>query len=159
MKGGNVKEFIDKTTYEECAVLYKGIKYFFTVLFSIKIKMFTLIKSTFGITKETMSLQFLIKTLRLSKNVQKLHKMKKSLMVKVFGKLKVKWNGSSGSIITELISLIFIKAQRRGFSSPLFCISLAFVMHFFFLAKVFHCRTMKYFYGREVDNGFDQKQA
>lgn len=29
MKGGNVKEFIDKTTYEECAVLYKGIKYFF----------------------------------------------------------------------------------------------------------------------------------
>lgn len=29
MKGGNVNEFIDKTTYEECAVIYKGIKYFF----------------------------------------------------------------------------------------------------------------------------------
>ncbi len=29
MKGGNVNKFIDQTTYEECAVLYKGIKYFF----------------------------------------------------------------------------------------------------------------------------------
>lgn len=29
MKGGNVNEFIDRTTYEECAVIYKGIKYFF----------------------------------------------------------------------------------------------------------------------------------
>lgn len=29
MKGGNVGEFIDQTTYEECAVVYKGVKYFF----------------------------------------------------------------------------------------------------------------------------------
>lgn len=29
MKGGNVNKFIDQTTYEECAVMYKGIKYFF----------------------------------------------------------------------------------------------------------------------------------
>ena len=29
MKGGNVNEFIDQTTYQECAVIYKGIKYFF----------------------------------------------------------------------------------------------------------------------------------
>ena len=29
MKGGNVSEFIDKTTYEECAVMYNGVKYFF----------------------------------------------------------------------------------------------------------------------------------
>lgn len=29
MKGGNVNKFIDQTTYEECAVLYKGIKYFY----------------------------------------------------------------------------------------------------------------------------------
>ena len=29
MKGGNVNKFIDQTTYEECAVLYKGTKYFF----------------------------------------------------------------------------------------------------------------------------------
>jgi hypothetical protein len=29
MLGGNVNEFIDHTTYEECAVMYKGEKYFF----------------------------------------------------------------------------------------------------------------------------------
>lgn len=29
MKGGSVSDFIDHTTYEECAVLYHGIKYFF----------------------------------------------------------------------------------------------------------------------------------
>ena len=29
MKGGNVKKFIDQTTYEECAIIYKGVKYFF----------------------------------------------------------------------------------------------------------------------------------
>lgn len=29
MKGGHVNAFIDQTTYEECAVTYKGIKYFF----------------------------------------------------------------------------------------------------------------------------------
>ena len=29
MKGGNVNKFIDQTTFEECAVIYKGIKYFF----------------------------------------------------------------------------------------------------------------------------------
>lgn len=29
MQGGNVNEFVDHTTYEECAVIYKGKKYFF----------------------------------------------------------------------------------------------------------------------------------
>lgn len=29
MKGGNVSDFVDHTTYEECAVRYKGVKYFF----------------------------------------------------------------------------------------------------------------------------------
>ena len=29
MKGGNVDKFIDQSTYEECAVIYKGVKYFF----------------------------------------------------------------------------------------------------------------------------------
>ena len=29
MKGGNVNTFIDHTTFEECAALYKGVKYFF----------------------------------------------------------------------------------------------------------------------------------
>lgn len=29
MKNGNVDEFIDHTTYEECAVMYRGTKYFF----------------------------------------------------------------------------------------------------------------------------------
>ena len=29
MKGGNVNDFIDHTTFEECAVIYKGEKYFF----------------------------------------------------------------------------------------------------------------------------------
>ena len=29
MKNGNVSEFIDQTTYEECAVMYMGAKYFF----------------------------------------------------------------------------------------------------------------------------------
>ena len=29
MKGGNVYKFIDQTTFEECAVIYNGVKYFF----------------------------------------------------------------------------------------------------------------------------------
>ena len=29
MKGGNVNDFIDHTTFEDCAVIYKGEKYFF----------------------------------------------------------------------------------------------------------------------------------
>lgn len=29
MKGGNVNRFIEQTTYEECAVIFKGTKYFF----------------------------------------------------------------------------------------------------------------------------------
>ena len=29
MINGDVHEFLDRTTYEECAVLYKGVKYFF----------------------------------------------------------------------------------------------------------------------------------
>ena len=29
MIDGKTTDFIEKTTYEECAVLYKGIKYFF----------------------------------------------------------------------------------------------------------------------------------
>lgn len=29
MKGGNINEFIDHTTYEECAIKYKEEKYFF----------------------------------------------------------------------------------------------------------------------------------
>ncbi len=29
MKYGNVNDFVDHTTYEECAVMYHGIKYFF----------------------------------------------------------------------------------------------------------------------------------
>lgn len=29
MKDGNVYKFIDKTTFEECAVIYNGKKYFF----------------------------------------------------------------------------------------------------------------------------------
>ena len=29
MKGGNVNDFIDHTTFEECAVIYRGEKYFF----------------------------------------------------------------------------------------------------------------------------------
>lgn len=29
MRGGNVYEFIDHTTFEECAVIYRGVKYFF----------------------------------------------------------------------------------------------------------------------------------
>ena len=29
MIGGKTTDFIEKTTYEECSVLYKGIKYFF----------------------------------------------------------------------------------------------------------------------------------
>lgn len=29
MKNADVNEFIDHTTYEECAVLYNGVKYFF----------------------------------------------------------------------------------------------------------------------------------
>ncbi len=29
MKGGNVYKFIDQTTFEKCAVIYKGVKYFF----------------------------------------------------------------------------------------------------------------------------------
>ena len=29
MRGGNVSDFVDHTTYEECAVRYQGVKYFF----------------------------------------------------------------------------------------------------------------------------------
>ena len=29
MKNGNVNAFVDKTTIEECAVMYGGVKYFF----------------------------------------------------------------------------------------------------------------------------------
>ena len=29
MKGGSASKFLDQTTYEECAVIYKGVKYFF----------------------------------------------------------------------------------------------------------------------------------
>lgn len=29
MKNGNVNDFVEKTTYEECAVMYNGTKYFF----------------------------------------------------------------------------------------------------------------------------------
>jgi hypothetical protein len=29
MRGGNVNEFLDHSTYEECAILYNGKKYFF----------------------------------------------------------------------------------------------------------------------------------
>ena len=29
MKGGNVYKFIDQTTFEECAVIYNGVKCFF----------------------------------------------------------------------------------------------------------------------------------
>lgn len=29
MKGADVNDFIDHTTFEECAVVYKGVKYFF----------------------------------------------------------------------------------------------------------------------------------
>lgn len=42
MKGGNVNKFIDQTTFEECAVIYKGVKYFFHGLIFDKEKMNTL---------------------------------------------------------------------------------------------------------------------
>ena len=42
MKGGNVNIFIDHTTFEECAVIYKGVKYFFTVLYTTMKKKNTL---------------------------------------------------------------------------------------------------------------------
>ena len=29
MIGGNVQKFIDQTTFEECAVIFNGVKYFF----------------------------------------------------------------------------------------------------------------------------------
>ena len=29
MKGGSVSKLINQTTFEECAVIYKGVKYFF----------------------------------------------------------------------------------------------------------------------------------
>lgn len=38
MKGGNVSDFIDQTTFEECAVMYKGVKYFFHGLMFDKAK-------------------------------------------------------------------------------------------------------------------------
>lgn len=31
MKSGKAHEFIDHATYEEVAVMYQGVKYFFTV--------------------------------------------------------------------------------------------------------------------------------
>lgn len=42
MKGVNVNDFVDHTTFEECAVRYQGVKYFFHGLIFDKKKKNTL---------------------------------------------------------------------------------------------------------------------
>ena len=96
MKGGNVKKFIDQTTYEECAIIYKGVKYFFHGIMFDKEKKNIPMLLMFGIPMEIMKKLCLTKPLLLWKNVQNLLKMNLYLKAKPFGKQNRIWNGLSG---------------------------------------------------------------
>lgn len=69
MIGGDVKKFINQTTYEECAIIYKDIKYFFMELCSIKKSKNIPMLLMFGIQMEIMKKLYLTKQLHLWKNV------------------------------------------------------------------------------------------
>lgn len=99
MKGGNVSDFIDQTTFEECAVMYKGVKYFFHGLMFDKAKneysyMIDVWDNDNNYIKTVFS-----KTSPTSENVWSLRKMNRFLMVKHFGLPRPIWNGLNGKVL------------------------------------------------------------
>ena len=99
MKGGNVNDFIDHTTFEECAVIYKGEEYFFHGLIFDKEKMSTPTQLTLGIKMATLRELYSTKQQSLRKSVWNLLKTSQFLMESLFGKPSLKWNGWSGRLI------------------------------------------------------------
>ena len=97
MKGGNVNIFIDHTTFEECAVIYKGVKYFFHgLIYDNEKEEYSYVIDVWDSNGNYERTVF-DKTASTSEECLKLAQNNPFLTVNLFGKPNRIWNGLSGN--------------------------------------------------------------
>lgn len=93
MKNGNVDEFIDHTTYEECAVMYRGTKYFFTACVFTRKR-----ESIHMISRNGMHLEVMSSTFSKQRRIRRISCWQYFMphlcgTAEPLGKRKARWNG------------------------------------------------------------------